>query len=252
MDNQKILCNNCGNNGHLFYNCRKPITSFGIVCYRINLQNEIEYLLVQRKDSLGYVDFLRGKYNELNDFQLKNIINEMTEEEKNNIINYSYNELWDKLWNKPNEKYEIKNKEKFNYIKSHKASLFNNNISWDEPEWGFPKGRRNFKEKDIDCGLREFEEETGYSKNLLIIIKNLNPFEEIFTGSNLKSYKHKYFLTKINYINSLDDTKFQTSEIGNMKWFTFDMCIQKIRHYNIEKINLLKSINQLIEKYNIF
>jgi len=252
MENQKILCNNCGNNGHLFYNCRKPITSFGIVCYRINPQNEIEYLLVQRKDSLGYVDFLRGKYNELNDFQLKNIINEMTEEEKNNIINYSYNELWDKLWNKPNEKYEIKNKEKFNYIKSHKSSLFNNNITWDEPEWGFPKGRRNFKEKDIDCGLREFEEETGYSKNLLIIIKNLNPFEEIFTGSNLKSYKHKYFLTKINYINSLDDTKFQTSEIGNMKWFTYDVCIQKIRHYNIEKINLLKSINQLIEKYNIF
>ena len=38
MENQKILCNNCGNNGHLFYNCRKPITSFGILCYRINLQ----------------------------------------------------------------------------------------------------------------------------------------------------------------------------------------------------------------------
>jgi 8-oxo-dGTP pyrophosphatase MutT (NUDIX family) len=252
MDNQKILCNNCGNNGHLFYNCRKPITSFGILCYRINLQNEIEYLLVQRKDSLGYVDFLRGKYNELNDFQLRNIINEMTEEEKNNILHCSYNELWDKLWNKPNEKYELKNKEKYNYIKTNKSFLFNNNIKWEEPEWGFPKGRRNFKEKDIDCGLREFEEETGYSKNSLIIIKNLNPFEEIFTGSNLKSYKHKYFLTKMNYEHSLDDTQFQKSEIGNMKWFTFDMCIQKIRHYNIEKINLLKSINQLIQKYNIF
>jgi 8-oxo-dGTP pyrophosphatase MutT (NUDIX family) len=252
MDNQKILCNNCGNNGHLFYNCRKPITSFGILCYRINLQNEIEYLLVQRKDSLGYVDFLRGKYNELNDFQLRNIINQMTEEEKSNILHCSYNELWDKLWNKPNEKYELKNKEKYNYIKTNKSFLFNNNIKWEEPEWGFPKGRRNFKEKDIDCGLREFEEETGYSKNSLIIIKNLNPFEEIFTGSNLKSYKHKYFLTKMNYEHSLDDTQFQKSEIGNMKWFTFDMCIQKIRHYNIEKINLLKSINQLIQKYNIF
>jgi 8-oxo-dGTP pyrophosphatase MutT (NUDIX family) len=252
MDPQKLLCNNCGNNGHLFYNCKKPITSFGIVCFRITPENKKEYLLVQRKDSLGYVDFLRGKYNELNDFQLRNIINEMTEEEKNNILHCSYNELWDKLWNKPNEKYELKKKEKYNYIKTNKSFLFNNNIKWEEPEWGFPKGRRNFKEKDIDCGLREFEEETGYSKNSLIIIKNLNPFEEIFTGSNLKSYKHKYFLTKMNYEHSLDDTRFQKSEIGNMKWFTFDMCIQKIRHYNIEKINLLKSINQLIQKYNIF
>ena len=78
MAQQKFLCNNCGTYGHLFYNCKKPITSFGIVCYRITESNMIEYLLVQRKDSLGYVDFLRGKYNENNNFQLKNIINEMT------------------------------------------------------------------------------------------------------------------------------------------------------------------------------
>ena len=38
---------------------------------------------------------------------------------------------------------------------------------WEETEWEFPKGRRNFKEKDLECALREFEEETGIlsSKN---------------------------------------------------------------------------------------
>ena len=77
------------------------------------------------------------------------------------------------------------------FIKKHKLHLFNNTIHWDEPEWGFPKGRRNYKEKDLECALREFEEETGIQKSSLTIIKNLNPFEEIFTGSNLKSYKHK-------------------------------------------------------------
>ena len=252
MDLQKLLCNNCGNNGHLFYNCKKPITSFGIVCFRITPDNKTEYLLVQRKDSLGYVDFLRGKYNETNDFQLKNIINEMTTEEQHDILNCSYNELWDKLWNKKNEKYEYKNEEKYNYIKKNKDYLFVNSLKWDEPEWGFPKGRRNFRERDIDCGLREFEEETGYSKYKLIIIKNLNPFEEIFTGSNLKSYKHKYFLTKINYEDSINDSNYQKSEIGNMKWFTYEKCLEKIRFYNIEKINLITSINKLLENYNIF
>jgi 8-oxo-dGTP pyrophosphatase MutT (NUDIX family) len=252
MDLQKLLCNNCGNNGHLFYNCKKPITSFGIVCFRITPDNKKEYLLVQRKDSLGYVDFLRGKYNETNDFQLKNIINEMTTEEQHDILNCSYNELWDKLWNKKNEKYEYKNEEKYNYIKKNKEYLFVNSLKWDEPEWGFPKGRRNFRERDIDCGLREFEEETGYSKYKLIIIKNLNPFEEIFTGSNLKSYKHKYFLTKINYEDSINDSNYQKSEIGNMKWFTYEKCLKKIRFYNIEKINLITSINKLLENYNIF
>ena len=62
MDTKKYLCNNCGNYGHLFYNCKKPITSIGIICFRYNLENKIEFLLVQRKDTLGYVDFLRGKY----------------------------------------------------------------------------------------------------------------------------------------------------------------------------------------------
>jgi 8-oxo-dGTP pyrophosphatase MutT (NUDIX family) len=252
MENQKIICNNCGNNGHLFYNCKKPITSFGIVCYRINTNSEIEYLLVKRKDSLGYVDFLRGKYNENNDFQLKNIINEMTEEEKQNILHCTYKDLWDKLWNKVNEKYDIKNEEKYNYIKLNKKHLFITPIQWIEPEWGFPKGRRNYKEKDIECALREFEEETGYSKHKLIFIKNLNPFEEIFTGSNLKSYKHKYFLSYIQYNESINDTNYQKSEIGDMKWFTYNKCLEKIRSYNVEKLILLQNINNLLQKYNIF
>ena len=180
MDQSKHLCNNCGCYGHIFYNCKKPITSFGIVCYRVS--DKIEYLLIQRKDSLGYVDFLRGKYNENNNHQLKNIIYEMTDKEKYNILNKSYKELWDELWNKVNDHYDFKNEEKFNFIKKNKPQLFNNNIHWDEPEWGFPKGRSNYKEKDLECALREFEEETGIQKASLTIIKNLNPFEEIFNG----------------------------------------------------------------------
>ena len=250
MEAQKYLCNNCGNYGHLFYNCKKPITSLGIVCFRYT--DKFEYLLVQRKDSLGYVDFLRGKYNETNEYQLKNIIYEMTIEEKENIKTCTYKQLWEKLWNKVNERYDSKNEEKYNYIKQYKMYLFDNTKDWIEPEWGFPKGRRNFKEKDLDCGLREFEEETGYNKSHVLIIKNLNPFEEIFTGSNLKSYKHKYFLGKIDYNNSIQDKNFQKSEIGNMGWFSYEDALTKIRNYNLEKIDLLTSIHHLLQKNKIF
>ena len=93
------LCNNCGVYGHLFYNCKRPITSFGVICYRINSYGHIEYLMVQRKDSLGYVDFLRGKYNQNNSFNLSNIIKEMTSEELK-ILKIKVFELWNKLWNK--------------------------------------------------------------------------------------------------------------------------------------------------------
>jgi len=251
MDTKKYLCNNCGNYGHLFYNCKKPITSLGIITYRYNPIGGIEYLLVQRKDTLGYVDFLRGKYSDTNLFQLKNIIEEMTMDEIERIQQYDYKDLWYKLWNKVTESYDSKNEEKFNYIKKTKKVLFLPS-RWREPEWGFPKGRRNFKERDLECALREFEEETGYLKKDLLFIKNMNPMEEIFTGSNLKSYKHRYFLAYMKYEDTLIDTNYQKSEIGSMKWFTYPEVLEKIRPYNIERLDLVKDIHHLIEKYVIF
>lgn len=251
MDTKKYLCNNCGNYGHLFYNCKKPITSLGIITYRYSPKGIVEYLLVQRKDTLGYVDFLRGKYSDTNLFQLKNIIGEMTNDEINRIHTCEYKDLWYKLWNKVTENYDIKNEEKFNFIKKNKSELLVSS-KWTEPEWGFPKGRRNFKERDLECALREFEEETGYIKKDLIFVKNINPSEEIFTGSNLKSYKHRYFLAYMRYEDTVNDGNYQKSEIGSMKWLTYEEVIQRIRPYNLERIDLLKDIHALIDKYTIF
>lgn len=246
----KPLCNNCENYGHLFYNCKRPITSLGIICYRKNGDN-VEYLMIQRKDTLGYVDFLRGKYNEYNDYHLKNIIKEMTDYEIEQIMNLSYDDLWDKLWNKKNEPYDIKHKEKMKFVLNHKKYLLKKN-DWSLPEWGFPKGRRNYKEKDIDCALREFREETGYPIHSISFIHNILPFEEVFTGSNLKSYKHKYYLGYMNYEDTLYNAKFQKSEIGNMKWCNYEECLTMIRHYNIEKKHVINCVNELIKNSNIY
>jgi 8-oxo-dGTP pyrophosphatase MutT (NUDIX family) len=249
---QKPKCNNCGGNGHLFFNCKRPITSLGIVCFRVNVKGETEYLLIQRKDTLGYVDFLRGKYSEKNMFQLKNILMEMTEKEKTLIMTRGYPELWAKLWNKSEEEYDSTNRDKFDYIKKHNRDLFEIASPWTDPEWGFPKGRRNFKEKDIECALREFEEETGYDRKQIKMIENLTGFEEIFTGSNMKSYKHRYFLAKIPYFITLDDKNFQKSEVGNLKWMNYEMAREHIRPYNTEKLDILRSIHTLLEESIIF
>ena len=62
----------------------------------------------------------------------------------------------------------------------------NSNSSWKEPEWGFPKGRRNLREKDLQCALREFEEETDIKREDIKVIKDRRPFTEEFVGSNNK------------------------------------------------------------------
>lgn len=238
-------CSNCQNYGHVYYNCKKAITSLGIICYRINAENMLEYLMIQRKDSHGYVDFLRGKYNENSDYHLEKLINEMTTEEKKNILNKPYITLWNIFWNKQDKIYDLKNEEKMQKVIISKNKLLKKK-GWNNPEWGFPKGRRNFKETDYNAALREFREETGYKNIKIKIIQNILPLEEIYTGSNLKTYKHKYFIGNVDYNESLKDVQFQESEIGNMKWLTYDECIKIIRPYNIEKIEIIKIVNEII------
>ncbi len=96
------FCNNCGKTGHLYHQCKKPITSTGIILFRKNKDNKDnnnnEYLMICRKDTLGYVDFLRGKYPIYNRIFIKNLINEMTDSEKQKIETVSFKELWKKLW----------------------------------------------------------------------------------------------------------------------------------------------------------
>tara|TARA_B100001093_G_scaffold514632_1_gene589101 strand:+ start:1394 stop:2194 length:801 start_codon:yes stop_codon:yes gene_type:complete len=256
------FCNNCGKIGHSYNQCTKPITSLGMVAFNKTNYN-VKYLLICRKDSLGYVEFMRGKYPLYNQDYIQNIINEMTVQEKANLLTKDFNVLWKELWG---DYYGIQYKteektanDKFNQIKEG-IHLFNDTFfnleqliqnsttNWTEPEWGFPKGRRNYNENDLQSALREFSEETGIAKNKISIIKNLIPFEEIFTGSNFKSYKHKYFLA---YTNHNDLSHYQKSEVSKSRWMTLNEATKLIRPYNLERIELIKDIDKVLNKYSL-
>tara|TARA_A100001035_G_C27727060_1_gene474926 strand:+ start:330 stop:1022 length:693 start_codon:yes stop_codon:yes gene_type:complete len=229
-----------------------PIISIGIILFR-NSSRGIEYLMIRRKDSFGYSDFLRGKYPLYNKNYIKNIIDEMTINEKKKIMKKDFLDV-----NKRNEESLYKKWISLcDGIMIDKTCLKlenlinNSNTSWDEPEWGFPKGRRDFQEKDIECAIREFEEETGYLRSHLKIIENVIPYEEIYIGSNYKSYKHKYYLAFMDEnIDILD--KFQKSEVSKLAWKTYNECINCIRPYNSEKINMLNKIDNVINNFCIF
>ena len=260
-----IFCNNCGKIGHLFHQCKIPITSIGILAFRKVLDNNIEILLIKRKDSLAFVDFMRGKYN-LDDIQyIINLFEKMTIKERNTIKNNNFSDLWNYLWGTKVAN-QYKNEEKISKFKFSKLKdgykIIDLKVNIDyiidscktnyiEPEWGFPKGRRNYQEKDIMCAIREFEEETGYNKNDITILNNLIPLEEIFTGSNYKSYKHKYFLGYMNN-NILPHNNFQIYEISKIEWVNIDKAIEYIRDYNIEKKNILVELKKLLKTYKLY
>lgn len=153
------------------------------------------------------------------------------------LILLNYNELLNGL-NINNTTYSIRQ-----YIANIKTS-------WIEPEWGFPKGRRNYLENDYNCALREWSEETGYTKLNINILKNVASYNEIFVGTNNKVYKYKYYLGVMNNISP--SNIYQKMEISKVSWFTPEECIEHIREYNYEKINIIKKIIYIFNHYKIY
>jgi 8-oxo-dGTP pyrophosphatase MutT (NUDIX family) len=270
---RNTFCNNCGKTGHVMHTCKNPIISNGIIVYKEGNgvgDSEVHFLMIRRKDTLGFVEFIRGKYPVYNQAYVQRLIDEMTLDEKHRLQTQTFSELWKNVWGDYlNSKYqneEAVSCDRFNMLKSGiklnrnggshytlTTLIANSSTQWTEPEWGFPKGRRNYHEKDIDCALREFSEETGYNQSRLTIIQNIIPYEEIFMGSNMKTYKHKYYVAYMqcpnNKLPSESSPIFQKTEVSKMGWFTYDDCIGRMRPYNLEKINILRKLNNALNEY---
>ena len=56
LNKTEKYCNNCGLKGHLYKECLNPVMSFGHIIF--NKDNN-KILMIQRKDSLCYIEFLR-------------------------------------------------------------------------------------------------------------------------------------------------------------------------------------------------
>nr|QFG74214.1 MAG: NUDIX domain protein [Megaviridae environmental sample] len=282
-------CYNCGKDTHTNKQCPEPKISLGMICVNIenvnnlnfnfkydinnfNYQNisnlkkisyykdKIKFLLVQRRYSLNYIEFIRGVYDVNNIKNIKYILNLMSREEVNDIKNKSFETLWDELWKSTAKsnvfKKEYTNaKEKFYYLKKYNI-LDNIELTpWDNPEWEIPKGRREYKETNMDSAIREFNEETGLTSNDYNIFENIEEITDTFTGTNKKMYKHLYYLALANSTDNLSPELYQDNfEISNVKWFTWEEVINNIRPYYDNKIKIINSIFfffiNLIEKLN--
>ena len=249
-------CANCGCSGHGYRNCQQPITSFGIICYRrvtpdpvpghphshatmtahddtdddddvVAAAATIEYLLVQRKDSLCFVEFVRGKYTVMDHKYVMHLLKHMTPGERKVIANKNFDAMWTGFWQNDHNRtfmkeYEASKSRFLSLCAGYTIStptthlsgngnanasvnkLFNLNVALKEtqscqlePEYGFPKGRRNISESDHACACREFKEESGVPLQNIRVHNELPPFTEIFVGCNGVRYRHVYYLAEL-------------------------------------------------------
>jgi 8-oxo-dGTP pyrophosphatase MutT (NUDIX family) len=206
----------------------------------------IKFLLVNRRNSLNYIDFMRGKYN-LDDLNsIIKMASYMSKDEIELLKNNNFNKLWTDLWLKNSYKkkylYEMKkSNEKFNYLKS--INFFDNLISeYSSTEWELPKGGQKQNETYINCAIREFEEETSITKDNYKILKCNEPIYDIFTGTNNIEYRH-IFYTALLTNNDIEEYQLtNNNEIASIKWCSWSELNNIIRPYNNSKIKILTLI----------
>ena len=257
------VCSNCGRHGHFFRECREPITSLGIIAFRRVPQTaaaappRIEWLLIRRRDSLGFIELMRGKYELRDEAGIQSLIDQTTLSERVRLLTQSFPELWRELWNGVASRRYLAEYEqaraKFDVLRGATVTAAGtggtprrtlasyceaSTTHWMEPEWGFPKGRRSSTETDIACALRETEEEAGVSGSVLRVLAGRDPLLEEFTGSNGVCYRHKYWLAEApaTLVVRLDPANAdQRREVGDVRWCSTEEALTLIRPYNAEK-----------------
>tara|TARA_B100001287_G_C22674346_1_gene526901 strand:+ start:1580 stop:2356 length:777 start_codon:yes stop_codon:yes gene_type:complete len=246
----------------------KTVTSYGIILYKI-IDGEPNILMINRKDSLCYIDFLRGKYNPYNINYIQILINKFSNHEKNKVLTKSFKTLWSELWLIDNEK-DIKfngdyykGENKFNIIKEGfvkdgikvdlKDLIDKSNTNYEYPEWEFPKGRKLKTETNKKCAIREFTEETGINRNQYRLFFNLKPFIENYIGENKIKYVHVYYIGLLvdDSIPSVDkNNKDQCLEIGDIRLLNYKDSLNIIRDYHKSREKLIKNLFELINNLN--
>jgi len=251
-----MYCNNCGGKGHLFRTCTDPVLSCGILLIdKPNLPvvpNDISLLMIRRKDSMSFTEFMRGKYDQEDPDYIARLVKNMTLKEQANVACEPFETLWRYLWGEDRMSTDFAvSREKFNRLDRY--GLVRDNLSeYTEPEWGFPKGRRARGESDLDCALREFAEETNIPRNAFIVLKNII-LEETFTGLNGIRYRHVYFVALLKQPGLVDlkqkFTPMQRREISGIAWKTMDEANVLIRPHYIERKNMLTQLKLVLESY---
>lgn len=251
----KMYCNNCGGKGHLFRTCKDPVLSCGIFLFdQPNLPivpEQARVLMVRRKDSMSFAEFMRGRYDPTDLDYLGRLFRNMTVKEQSVIACEPFEVIWKQLWGDDRSSEYVTSRERFNSLDRY--GLMKTFLSeYTEPEWGFPKGRRMKGETDFECAIREFGEETNIPREAYVVLQNLR-LEETFMGLNNIQYRHVYFLAVLKqpHLVNLQQkfTPMQRREISGIGWKSFDEVYSLIRPHHVERKQMLDTLQELIHTF---
>jgi len=214
---------------------------------KFKIKPDISFLLIQRKHSFAFIEFIKGNYDVTSSFRcISHLTKEMTNDERNSILTMNYYELMEHVWKIPIKRQYNNFKEyKYNKIKILFSAKIKSEYNRTTNDWGFPKGKSEHNESNLNAALREFKEETGINDRLLEVINDTSPYKENLLGTDFLHYEYNYYLSYLDDYSCMNSKSF---EIGDIKMLKTTDAIGKFIKNDI-KSRYIYNINILVMNY---
>jgi 8-oxo-dGTP pyrophosphatase MutT (NUDIX family) len=186
--------------------------SYGIAVCRVNPSSgKYEILLVRKNNTFAFNSFVLQKHSRSNPQKILNLLNNMTFDEKLTLSTLDFGHIWHRFqFSNPKSPFlashtKIKKEDysRFVYCDTNFSRSFLSDRGtllleliershFASDLWEIPKGRKNPREKDLNCAIREVSEETGISHNQYTIL-NDSP-KQITQSTKFVKYESYYFV----------------------------------------------------------
>ena len=168
----------------------RTFVSFGLVAIVI-VNKEPLFLLIQRAETIPYILFMTNQINKIRSNH-EQVLESMTAREKQKLLSYVPKQPETRLWC---------NIQKYKHCIEKNTDI--------ELDWSFQKGRKSKdkNEPELDVAVREFQEETIFSKNDIHHIFDKRVYTYSVIGSDECEYKYYLYPCIINLTNRLDLVK---------------------------------------------
>ncbi len=214
-------------------------------------KKEVKILMVKRRYTYAYFSFVFGHYKKYNKKRIQHLFDNMAFGEKIDILSMNFSNIWYRIWLCEPEKnydkykqnvatemqmknltYYFRKKAKFESVFMRDGGkllrrLINNSTNSSTP-WEIPKGKADTSELDLNCGMRELEEEAGVSPDKYTILWDVKPIMSSHKDDNIV-YRSNYYVAYFNNTNNSNwepKVKFtsaqQLAEVEQVQWVSSD------------------------------
>ncbi len=210
--------------------------SIGVaVCRRNPVTLVPELMLVRARTTYDFNSFVFGKFRPWDYIKIQHRLDNTSIHEKVLLMSCDFSRLWYHIWlrvptaddpDEPFYQFYINCRNKFEkFVSKDGGRRFRYSIaraSSVEPGWAIPRGHQNTGETEIECAVREVEEETGVAASDYTIMYDVKPIASSYDDEST-TYICKYYIAAIAdesrrlAISFLSPT--QISEISGIGWY---------------------------------